>query len=84
MRGKCPQPIDETEASAEVATALESALHRFLQPLLLRLDRALDKRLVRTLATAVKAIITFRNRAHGLLLSELGAFITSADHAPSV
>lgn len=81
MREQSTQSIGGIEASTEVASALELGLHRFLQPLLLRLDESLDKRLVRTVAATIKAIITLRNRAHGLLLSELGAFITSADHA---
>jgi hypothetical protein len=81
MRKQSTQSIGAIEASAEVATALEQGLHRWLAPLLVRLDESLDKRLVRTVAATIKAIITHRNRAHGLLLSELGAFITSADHA---
>lgn len=56
-------------ASQEIADMLET----FLSPLLLVLDRLLDKRLVRTLVQCCVAIIRFRNNKQGLLLSELGS-----------
>jgi Transposase DDE domain. len=37
----------------------------------------------RCLLATVEAILTFRNRAHGLLLSELGAFLLSPSRAPA-
>ena len=54
-----------------------------MAPLLLELDALIDKRLVRTLLATLGVIIQFRNRSHGLLLSELGAYLTSADQAPA-
>ena len=60
-----------------VAEDLREGLYQFLLPLLLLLDAHLDVRLVRTLLATVEAMIRFRNRAHGLLLSELGAFLLS-------
>jgi hypothetical protein len=38
---------------------------------------------VRTLWQTVEAMIRFRNRAHGLLLSELGGYLLSPEHAPA-
>jgi len=64
------------QASPLVATALEQELTRFLAPLDVWLDlqdAELDKRLVRTLVRSIVALLEWRNRAHGLFLSELVA-----------
>lgn len=58
-------------------------LQEFISPLLLLLDAKLDKRLVHTFSLLIGAIVRFRHRNHGLLLSELGAYILSADQAPA-
>lgn len=55
----------------------------FLAPLLVELDQYLDKRLVHTFSLLTEAIVRFRHRNHGLLLSELGAYILSPDQAPA-
>jgi Transposase DDE domain len=44
-------------------------------PLLVALDRLLDKRLVRTFVQCCVAILRFRNHKYGLLLSELGSYL---------
>lgn len=62
---------DPRIASQELAEMLEV----FLSPLLIVLDRFLDKRLVRTLVQCCVAIIRFRNNKQGLLLSELGSYL---------
>jgi transposase len=62
---------DPQKASQEIAQRLEI----FLSPLLLVLERVLDKRLVRTLVQCCVAIIRFRNNKQGLLLSELGSYM---------
>jgi len=62
---------DELKLSQELAQLLES----FLGPLLVVLDKYLDKRLVRTLVQCCVAIIRFRNNQRGLLLSELGSYM---------
>jgi len=62
---------DELKLSQELAHLLES----FLGPLLVVLDKYLDKRLVRTLVQCCVAIIRFRNNQRGLLLSELGSYM---------
>ena len=51
--------------------------------LLVELDRVLDKRLVRTFLQSITVILAFGDRANGLLLSELGGSLLSAEHAPA-
>ncbi len=66
-----------------MAQGLAEALAHFLFPLLVELDRLLDKRLVRTFLCTIQVIITFRDRANGLLLSELGGSLETPDKAPT-
>jgi Transposase DDE domain len=66
-----------------LAPGLTVQLGQFLYPLLLELDAVLDKRLVRTFAQIIVVILTFRDRANGLLLSELGGYLLSPEHAPA-
>jgi len=70
----------ELEA-AQVAEGRREDLAGFLRPLLVQLDAQIDRRLVRTFARTVDAILCFRNRPHGLLLSELGAYLLDPEHA---
>jgi len=70
-------------SSAELASSLRSQLHAFVAPLVRELDFWLDRRLVRTLVRAVEVILAFRNSTHGLLLSELGGYLLSPEHAPA-
>ena len=72
-------PYDPTTIAAE----LTRQLAQFLFPLLVELDHLLDKRLVRTFTQIIAVILTFRDRANGLLLSELGGYLLSPDHAPA-
>jgi DDE family transposase len=65
----------------QVATEIRRELAAFLQPLLIQLDTQMDRRLVATFARTIQAILCFRNRPHGLLLSELGAYLLSPEHA---
>ena len=71
------------QATEEVAAFLSAELLAFLQPLLIWLDRRMDKRLVRTFAQTIAIIIRFRHNRHGLLLSELGGYLLSPDRAPT-
>lgn len=71
------------ETPAQVAGELHEQLVQFLAPVLASLDARLDRRLVRTALRAIEAILCFRNRPHGLLLSELGAYILDPAHAPA-
>jgi hypothetical protein len=68
---------------ASIAAGLTVQLGQFLFPLLVELDRLLDKRLVRTFVQSIAVILTFRDRANGLLLSELGGYLLSPEHAPA-
>lgn len=71
------------QESSEVSQKLASDLSKLLAPLLAALDAQLDVRLVRTFLATIAVIIQFRNRAQGLLLSELGAYLLSPQHAPA-
>lgn len=69
--------------TAALAHTLTQRFQQFLGPLLSQLDERADKRLVRTFAGTVQAILQFRERACGLLLSELGGVLLSPEHAPA-
>lgn len=71
------------QASARMAQELSSQLTTFVQPLLVRLDALLDLRLVHTFLATLHVLLQFRHRNNGLLLSELGAYLASPDHAPA-
>lgn len=66
-----------------VAQQLSHQLTIFLAPLLRCLDAHLDARLVRTVRAAVVAILIWRHRNHGLLLSELGGYLMGPTYAPA-
>lgn len=66
-----------------LARTFRERLDRFVAPLLIRLDKQLDSRLVRTFAATLEILLQNRYRSAGLLLSELGAYITSPEHAPA-
>lgn len=66
-----------------LAQQLAVQLTAFLAPLLRLLDAHLDARLVRTVNTAVAAILMWRHRNHGLVLSELGSYLLGPAHAPA-
>ena len=66
-----------------IAQGLTVELGKFLLQLLVELDTVLDKRLVRTFVQLIAVIVTFRDRANGLLLSELGGYLLSPRQAPA-
>lgn len=68
-------------STSALAHTFRERLKGFLAPLLVRLDEQLDSRLVRTLGATVEVLLQNRYRSCGLLLSELGAFLTSPDKA---
>lgn len=76
-----PSP-DDLQAS-QVAHHLAQRLALYLAPLLSAADDQLDRRLVVTMLVSVAAIIMLRNSSRALLLSELGAYIASPQHAPA-
>lgn len=72
-----------SQASPQVSLQLQQRLSEFVRPLLRTLDQELDARLVRTFQATLFVILQWRNRAHGLLLSELGAYLYSPSKAPA-
>jgi Transposase DDE domain len=70
-QAKMPPSKKEIEPS-ERSQWYGRSLFCFLEPLVRELDATVDKRPLRTLVQTVEAIIAFRDRSHGLLLSELG------------
>lgn len=74
---------EPVSTSVEFASSLRARLSAFVAPLLRELDFRLDARLVRTFEASLEAILVLRNRAMGLLLSELGGFLLSPEHAPA-
>ena len=71
------------QASELAAKRLSQQLVTFLAPILRTLDQRLDRRLVSTFLATLIAIVEWRNRNHGLLLSELGAYLLSPEQAPA-
>ena len=76
-------PASAAQASTLTAHRLSRHLVSFLAPLLRTLDQQLDRRLVSTFLATLIAIVQWRNRAHGLLLSELGAYLVTPEQAPA-
>ncbi|MEZ4927873.1 MAG: transposase [Saprospiraceae bacterium] len=64
-------------------TFLLLRVEQYTKQILLDLDVQLDKRLVHTFLDLFGIILMFRNRAMGLLLSELGGFIKGFKHSPA-
>lgn len=75
--------LEGKPAPGVISDQLRAQLQTFLAPLLEELDAQIDLRLVRTCLRTVEAILSFRHRNHGLLLSELGAFLLSPAQAPA-
>src|SRR5689334_17241506 len=71
------------QASPVVAKLLSRQLTACVQPLLTWLDALVDLRLVQTFLATLHVLLEFRHRNNGLLLSELGAYLASPDHAPA-
>jgi hypothetical protein len=71
------------KAGKQAADRVVEQLRAFVGPIVEAMDERLDKRLVRTFEKTLAAIMSFRHSTHGLLLSELGAYITSPAHAPA-
>jgi hypothetical protein len=81
MSRHCATPAFPAQDTALAAHALSRHLAAFLAPLLRTLDQQLDRRLVSTFLATLIAIVQWRNRAHGLLLSELGASLLRPEQA---
>lgn len=68
---RMPASLQPESLSEHYATSLL----RFVEPLVRELDETVDKRPVRTLVQGVEAIIAFRDRCNGLVLSQLGSYL---------
>jgi hypothetical protein len=75
--------LTDGAAASQVADHLRQRLQHFLTPLLAELDAQIDRRLVGTFLATIAVFLLFRHRAHGLLLSELGAYLLSPQQAPA-
>ena len=69
--------------SALLAAQLRRELLQFFAPLLHSLDQHLDRRLVVTFVETLQALLIWRHRNLGLLLSELGSYLAAPGHAPA-
>jgi hypothetical protein len=67
------------QAAVRVARDLGVWLEAFVMPLLIELDRHIDKPPVRTFLGTLQIIVQFRQSTQGLLLSELGGYLLSPD-----
>src|SRR3954447_23517477 len=83
MSGHDATPTIAAQASVQAADRLSQHLRSFLATLLRTLEQQLDRRLVSTFLATLIAIVEWRNRAHGLLLSELGAYLLTPEQAPA-
>ena len=75
--------LNDTKKAKEkqaLSREAEQKLVRFLSPLLFKLNKELDRRLVKNFLGLLLAIMQHRHRNHGLVLSELGGFLLGAEH----
>jgi hypothetical protein len=75
--------LQNTAKEKSARTFILRQASQYLSRLEQRLDLGIDKRLVRTFYDLFVAILIFRHTTHGLLLSELGAYICGPRHAPA-
>ena len=78
LQNKLSSPVRQNAGSF----ILRQANH-FISPICKELNGHIDKRLVDTFFNVFVTILLFRNRAMGLLLSELGGYLCGFDHAPA-
>jgi hypothetical protein len=77
------QRNDKSTSEPKASAFLLRQLDKYTAPVRQRLDQQIDKRLVSTFFNLFVTILMFRDRCMGLLLSELGGYITGFKHAPS-
>jgi hypothetical protein len=78
LQNKSTSPIQQKAGSF-----LLHQIDRYTDPVLESLGSQIDKRLVNTFFNLFAIILMFRNRAMGLLLTELGGYICGFEHAPA-
>jgi hypothetical protein len=69
------------QATPTLSTVLRERLALFAAPLLATLDTQIDARLVATFRRVLEVLLCFRDRAQGLLRSELGGYLLSPAQA---
>ena len=80
---KLHENTSKSTSTPQASTFLLKQIDLYTSPIRLALDKEIDKRLVRTFFDLFCVILMFRNRAMGLLLSELGGYICGFSHAPA-
>lgn len=78
LQNSASSPIEQKAGSF-----LLHKVQGYTQGLCEQLDDQIDSRLVQTFFDLFVTILMFRNRAMGLLLSELGGYICGFNHAPA-
>lgn len=75
---------EKTKQDSEYeARVLSERCWIFLRPLLQKMHKDIDRRLVQTFIDLVMIIIIHRHRNNGLLLSELGDLLLGGEHGPA-
>ena len=80
---KHTEPDAPGQASSQQAEVLSHLCYRFVRPVLGRLPKGMDRRLVQTVLDLIQLIVIQRHRQHGLVLSELGGHLLGPAHAPA-
>jgi hypothetical protein len=75
-----PRPLPQPRLLSRI---IREELRGFVAPLLRRLDQQLDRRLVVTFLETLQALLIWRHRNLGMLLSELGSYLAPPGHAPA-
>jgi hypothetical protein len=77
------QRTDKSTTDPRAHDFLLRQLDKYTEPVRQRLDKQIDKRLVATFFNLFVTILMYRDRCMGLLLSELGGYITGFSRAPA-
>jgi hypothetical protein len=83
MSTTCQQKKGIPASKSTAAALLQAKAQYYLQPLQETRPGQVDKQLVATFSTLFTSILLLRNSKTGLLLSELGSYITGYAHAPA-
>lgn len=79
---RCQDDLGEEEREG-LRQEVGGKLFSFLRPVLQRLDRHVDARLVRTLGNLVPVVLKRHDRSQALLLSQLGDDVEREKHGPA-
>lgn len=73
----------ETQVKRLYASYLGEKCGAYLKPVLTRLNKQMDRRLVKTFLGLVIVLLMHRHRNQGMVLSELGGYLLSLHQAPA-